>query len=173
MMALLRSKRTMFILAGVVIVGMVVSAGIGLFNAIGSAPVAAPPAQSQQDGGQGGSGQNRNQPPNTDVLGEAPSGLQYRSDAEQDVYCEGTECVRLVRVMTEEGELPEDSRDTVLTVVSHLTEQGWEEQNPQGAPAEQIFLSNGEYLLADTSAHDDSEAAPTLMLGDASGPTTP
>ncbi|WP_026122892.1 hypothetical protein [Nocardiopsis halotolerans] len=173
MMALLRSRRTMFILAGVVIVGMVVSAGIGLFNAIGSAPVAAPPAQYQQGGGQGGSGQSRNQPPDADVLGEAPSGLRYTSDAEKDVYCEGTECVRLVRVMTEEGELPEDSRETVLAVVDHLTGQGWEEQHPQGAPAEQIFLSNGEYMLADTSAHDDPGTAPTLMLGDASGPTAP
>ncbi|WDZ91288.1 hypothetical protein [Nocardiopsis sp. HUAS JQ3] len=173
MMGLLRSRRTMFVLVGLVVVGLVVSAGIGLFNAIGSVPVASPPPpQGQQDGGRGGA-PSQNTPPDVDVLGQAPSGLRYVSDPEADVYCEGTECVRLVMVMTEDGELTEDSRETVDTVVSHLLGRGWEEQEPQGAPAEQVFLSDGEHMLADTSAHDESESPATLMLGDASGPQTP
>ncbi len=172
MMGLLRSRRTMFVLVGLVVVGLVVSAGIGLFNAIGSAPVASPPPQGQPDGGQGGA-PSQNPPPDVDVLGQAPSGLTYVSDPEADVYCEGTECVRLVMVVTEDGELTEDSRETVDTVVAHLLDQGWEEQEPQGAPEEQVFLSDGDHMLADTSAHDEPESPATLMLGDASGPETP
>lgn len=172
MMGLLRSRRTMFVLVGLVVVGLVVSAGIGLFNAIGSAPVASPPPQGQPDGGQGDA-PPQNPPPDVDVLGQAPSGLTYVSDPEADVYCEGTECVRLVMVVTEDGELTEDSRETVDTVVTHLLDQGWEEQEPQGAPEEQVFLSDGDHMLADTSAHDEPESPATLMLGDASGPQTP
>lgn len=172
MMGLLRSRRTMFVLVGLVVVGLVVSAGIGLFNAIGSAPVASPPTQGQPDGGQDGA-PPQNPPPDVDVLGQAPSGLTYVSDPEADVYCEGTECVRLVMVVTEDGELTEDSRETVDTVVAHLLGRGWEEQEPQGAPEEQVFLSDGDHMLADTSAHDEPESPATLMLGDASGPETP
>ncbi|MFD6948725.1 hypothetical protein A6A08_15280 [Nocardiopsis sp. TSRI0078] len=176
MMALLRSRKTMFVLAGLVVVGLVVSAAVGLFNAIGTAPVATPPqGQGPQDGGQGpqDGGAAPEAPPDTDVLGQAPSGLAYVSDPEGDVYCEQGECVRLVMVMTEGGELPEDSRETVETVVSHLTERGWEEQQPQGARADQVFLSDGEHMLADTSAHDDPESPAVLMLGDAGEAATP
>ncbi|WP_223830403.1 hypothetical protein [Nocardiopsis quinghaiensis] len=172
-MTLLRSRKTMFVLVGLVVVGLVVSAAVGLFNAIGTAPVATPPqGQGQQDGGQG-TGQAPGSPPDADVLGQAPSGLSYVSDPEADVYCEQDECVRLVMVMTQDGELPEDSRGVVETVASHLTERGWEEQQPQGAPAGQVFLSDGEHILADTSAHEDPESPPVLMLGDAGEAVTP
>lgn len=173
MMALLRSRKTMFVLVGLAIVGLVVSAAVGLFNAIGTAPVTAPPQeQGPQDGGRGAA-PPPNAPPNVEVLGQAPSGLSYASDPEADVYCEGTECVRLVMVMTADGELPEDSQESVETVVEHLTERGWEEQRPQGAPAGQTFLSNGDYMVADTSSHDDPESPAMLMLGEAGGDSTP
>ncbi|WP_159944748.1 MULTISPECIES: hypothetical protein [unclassified Nocardiopsis] len=171
MMALLRSRRTMFVLVGLVVVGLVVSAAIGLFNAIGTAPVTAP-QQEQQQNGDRGTGQAPAAPPDAGVLGQAPPGLAYVSDPEADVYCEGTECVRLVMVMTEDGELPEDSRASVEAVADQLTARGWEEQRPQGAPADQLFLSDGEHILADTSSHDDPESAAMLMLGDAGGDTT-
>ncbi|MEE2039126.1 hypothetical protein Q8791_18080 [Nocardiopsis sp. CT-R113] len=170
MMALLRSRRTMFILASVVIVGLVVSAGLGLFNAIGSAPTspAAPPQGQGQEGqgGQGG-GPSPAAPPEVDVLGQAPAGLSYVSDPEADVYCEQNECVRLVMVLTEGGELPEDSRDTAEAVLSHLTERGWEEEAAQGAPEGRSFLTDGDHLLADTSSHDAADAPAMLMLGNA------
>ncbi|OOC55939.1 MULTISPECIES: hypothetical protein [Nocardiopsis] len=178
MMALLRSRKTMFVLSGLVVVGLVVSAAVGLFNAIGTAPAAAPPqGQGQQDGGQApqDGGQAPGTAPDVDVLGQAPSGLAYVSDPEADVYCEQDSCVRLVMVMTEDGELPEDSRETVETVVSHLTERGWEKQRPEGAREDQVFLSDGEHMLADTSSHDDPESPAVLMLGDAGDapPSTP
>ncbi|XKK41516.1 hypothetical protein HFP72_15085 [Nocardiopsis sp. ARC36] len=177
MMALLRSRNTMFVLAAVVIVGLVVSAGLGLFNAIGSAPTApAAPPQGQGQEGQGGQGTGPapDAPPDVDVLGQAPAGLSYVSDPEADVYCEQNECVRLVMVLTEGGELPEDSRESVETVLSHLAEHGWEEQSPQGAPEGRAFLTDGDHLLADTSSHDTADASAMLMLGNAEqAPATP
>jgi len=168
MMALLRSRKTMFVLAGVVIVGLVVSAGLGLFNAIGTTP-AAPPQQEQGQGQQGqGGGPAPDAPPDVDVLGQAPAGLSYVSDPEDDVYCEANECVRLVMVLTEDRELPEEeSRETVETVLGHLLERGWEEQRPEGAPEGQAFVTDGDHLLADTSSHDTADSPAMLMLGNA------
>ncbi|MFD3687986.1 hypothetical protein ACFWTE_24585 [Nocardiopsis sp. NPDC058631] len=172
MMALLRSRRTMFVLAAVVIVGLVVSAGLGLFNAIGSdptTPTAPPQGQGQQE--QGGEVPASAAPPDTDVLGQAPAGLSYVSDPEADVYCEEGECARLVMVLSEDGELPEDSREAAETVFAHLTEHGWEDQDPQGAPEGRAFLTDGDHLLADTSSHDAADAPAMLMLVNAGGVT--
>lgn len=165
MLTLLRSRKTMFVLAGVVVVGLVLSAGIGLFNAIGTAPASAPPQP--QDGGRGSAPPAADPPPDVEALGQAPSGLSYVSDQEDDVYCEATECVRLVMVMTEDGELTEDSSETIDTVVAHLTERGWQERDPEGAAEEQVFLSDGEHMVADTSSHGTDGSPATLMLGDA------
>ncbi|RKS06307.1 hypothetical protein DFP74_1935 [Nocardiopsis sp. Huas11] len=166
MKALLRSRRTMAVLVGVVVVGLIVSAAAGLFQAFATAPAVPPLEQTQ---GQEG-GPQPEEPPAASVLGEAPDGLSYTS-GENDVYCEELECVRLVRVLTEDGETTEDTEATVQEVYDHLLANDWLIMLPEGVespddvPLEQTVLTDQEVMVADSSQHEDEETPAVLMVG--------
>ncbi len=169
MMALLRSRRTMAVLVGVVVVGLIVSAAAGLFQAFATAPAVPPLEQAQ--GQQGAPGPRPEEPPAASALGEAPDGLSY-SSGENDVYCEELECVRLVRVLTEDGEPTGDTEATVQDVYDHLLADDWLIMLPEGVespddvPLNQTVLTDQEVMVADSSQHEDDETPAVLMVAD-------
>lgn len=175
MMALLRSRKAMFFLVGLVVVGLVVSGALGLFNAIATAPASAPAAPEGQSAPEAPDPADA---PGADVLGAAPPGLAYSSDPEDGVHCDALECVRLVAVLTEEGEAPEDSEEAVETVYHHLMDHGWKMMLPEGVESPddvyvgETFLTDGTTLIADSSDHGGGNSSAVLMLGNARLPSS-
>jgi hypothetical protein len=165
MMALLRSRTTMYVLATVVVVGLVVSAAVGLFNSLGAAPVA-----SQQSGQENGAPPAQApEVPDASTLGDPPPGLAYASHPEDDVYCRQEGCARLVTVLTEDEEITEDARATVEEVYDHLLDRDWKIMLPEGAespedvPVEQTVLTDETVMIADSSTGAAGEPA-VLMV---------
>ncbi|CAL9500860.1 hypothetical protein SUDANB121_03450 [Nocardiopsis dassonvillei] len=165
MMALLRSRTTMYVLASIVVVGLVVSAAVGLFNSIGAVSTGAP--QSGQEGG----APPAQEPdvPDVSSLGDPPSGLVYTSDPENGVYCQQQGCARLVTVLTEDDEPTEDPRATVQEVYDHLLDRDWKIMLPPGAespedvPPEQTVLTDDTVMIADSSTGNSGDPA-VLMI---------
>ncbi|MDT0328021.1 hypothetical protein [Nocardiopsis lambiniae] len=173
MMALLRSRTTMFVLVGIVVAGLVVSAAIGLFNSIGTAPVGGTAPQ----GGQGGAppgASSEPDVPDVSALGDPPSGLSYSSDPEADIYCEQQGCGRLVTVGAEEGETPEDSTAAVREIYEDLLDRDWkimlpsDVEDPEDLPLEEHVLTDGTVMVADSSPAGAD--GPTVLLLIGSGP---
>ena len=165
MMALLRSRTTMYVLASVVVVGLVVSAAVGLFNSLRAVPAKAP----QADRENGAPPVQAPDVPGTASLGTPPSGLSYVSDPEADVYCRPEGCARLVTVLTEDEEAAEDPGATVQEVYDHLLDRGWKIMLPEGAespddvPLEQTVLTDETVMVADSSTGAFGDPA-VLML---------
>jgi hypothetical protein len=159
----------MAVLVGVVVVGLIVSAAAGLFQAIATAPVTPPTEQPQ--GQQGAPGAEPQEAPPASVLGDAPDGLSYAS-GDNDVFCDETECVRLVQVLTEDGEPTDDTEGTVQDVYDHLLEEGWLIMLPEGVespddvPLSQTVLTDQDVMVADSSQHEDAGTPAVLMVGD-------
>lgn len=173
MMALLRSRKTMFVLVGLVVVGLVISGAIGLFQSFNAAPV----AQGEQGQGQGQQGtpegQQQEPPPDVDALGSPPSGFTYVD--QDEAHCNGSICFRLILVAGEEGEaLDMETDEAIGTVYEHLLANGWEQELPSEADSPDDIeltdsvLTDGEILVADSSSPGDS--VPVLMLGNAGMP---
>ncbi|WP_306367685.1 hypothetical protein [Nocardiopsis sp. CC223A] len=165
MMALLRSRTTMYVLASVVVVGLVVSAAVGLFNSLGSVPPGA-----QQTGQEGGAPPAQAPDvPEVSSLGDPPPGLSYTSDPEDGVYCRQEGCALLVTVLTEDGEITGDARATVREVYDHLLDRDWKIMLPEGAespedvPPEQTVLTDETVMIADSSTGAAGEPA-VLMV---------
>ncbi|WP_017615573.1 hypothetical protein [Nocardiopsis salina] len=177
MMALLRSRRTMFILAAVVIVGLVVSGGIGLVQSMSTvAQTEQGPGQGQEGGGQGGEGGPEPlEAPEAGVLGQAPTGLEYSSE-EDDVECVPAECIRLVSVMTTDEDADVSSDEAVEAVYDGLLEQNWGQLLPEGAeepddvPLSETIMTDGEVMVADATEHESDGAVAVLMVGNANPP---
>lgn len=174
MMALLRSRRTMFILAAVVIVGLVVSGGIGLVQSMSTvAQTEQAPGQGQEGGGEGGP--DPLEAPEAGVLGQAPTGLEY-SSAEDDVECTPAECIRLVSVMTTDEDADVNSDEAVESVYDGLLEQNWGQLLPEGAeepedvPLSETIMTDGEVMVADATEHESDGAVAVLMVGNANPP---
>ncbi|MGQ4267355.1 hypothetical protein [Nocardiopsis changdeensis] len=165
MMALLRSRTTMYVLASIVVVGLVVSAAVGLFNSLGAVPPGA------QQTGQEGTAPPAQAPdvPEASSLGDPPPGLAYVSAPETDVYCRQEGCARLVTVLTEDEEVTEDARATVQEVYDHLLDRDWKIMLPEGAespedvPPEQTVLTDETVMIADSSTGNAGDPA-VLML---------
>lgn len=174
MLAPLRSKKMMIILSVVVVVALVLTGGIGLFQALSTNPVAAPPPQ----GGQGQEGApDPLEAPEVDALGQAPAGLSY-SSADQDVHCNPAECVRLVQVLPEDEGSEADSEEVVEQVYEHLLDQNWGQLLPEGVeepadvPLGETMMTDGDVLVADSSEHGGSDSVAVLMLGNANQPAS-
>ncbi|MFL1378402.1 MULTISPECIES: hypothetical protein [unclassified Nocardiopsis] len=165
MMALLRSRTTMYVLASIVVVGLVVSAAVGLFNSLGTVPSGAP----QTGQGDGAPPARAADVPDVSLLGNPPPGLSYASDPEDDVYCRQEGCARLVSVLTEDGEATEDPRATVREVYDHLVDRDWMIMLPEGVespddlPLEQTVLTDQTVMVADSSTGAAGEPA-VLMV---------
>ncbi len=171
MMALLRSRRTMYVLVGLVVVGLVVSGAIGLFQSFNAPPVATSP-QDQQ--GQPGQGQQGDAPPEVDALGSPPSGFTYVD--QDEAHCAQGHCFRLIVVAGEDGEeLDGDAEESVAAVYEHLLANGWSQQLPPDAESTDdvelldSVLTDGTTLVADSTA-PSAGAVPVLMLGNAGMP---
>lgn len=173
---LLRSKKMMIILAVVVAVALVLTGGIGLFQALATNPVASPPPA--QDGQGQGEAPDPLEAPEIDVLGQAPSGLTYDSDEEEDVHCNPAECVRLVQVLPEDEGSEVDSEEAVEQVYGHLLDQNWGQLLPEGVeepddvPMSETIMTDGDVLVADSSEHGGSDSVAVLMLGNANQPAS-
>lgn len=176
MMALLRSRRTMFILAGVVIVGLVVSGGIGLVQSMSTVAQTEPaPEQGQPPGGgEGGEGEPL-EAPEAGALGQAPDGLEYSSE-DDDVECNPAECVRIVSVMSTDEDADVSSDEAVEAVYDQLLGQDWGQLLPEGAddpadvPQNETIMTDGEVMVADATEHESDGAVAVLMLGNANPP---
>lgn len=180
MMALLRSRKTMFVLVGLVVVGLVISGAIGLFQSFNAAPVAGPEGQGQQGQGEQGQGQQgspdgqqQEPPPEVDVLGSPPSGFTYVD--QDEAHCNGSICFRLILVAGEDGEeLDMETDEVVGTVYEHLLANGWNQELPPEADSPDDIaltdsvLTDGDILVADSSSPGDS--IPVIMLGNAGMP---
>ncbi|WP_116246327.1 hypothetical protein [Nocardiopsis sp. FIRDI 009] len=174
MMALLRSRRFTIALAVALVVGLVVSGALGLFHAL-RAPV--PTASPEPPASGAAQAPERLEAPDVDVLGDPPEGLSYVS-GDEDVQCTTAECVRLVRVVAEEGAPAADSEEAIESVYHHLLDANWGQLLPEGAespddvPLGETILSDGDVLVADSSDHDAEEATALLMLGNAVQPAS-
>ncbi|AFR10663.1 hypothetical protein [Nocardiopsis alba] len=173
MMALLRSRKTMYVLVGLVVIGLVVSGAIGLFQSFNSAPVATPGAQGQQPPPQA-QGEQPEPPPEVGALGSPPSGFTYVD--QDEAHCAQGQCFRLILIAGEEGEeLDVDANEAVETVYEHLLGNGWRQELPENAESSEDIaladsvLTDGETLVADSSA-PAAGAVPVLMLGNAGMP---
>ncbi|WP_193517916.1 hypothetical protein [Nocardiopsis kunsanensis] len=176
MMALLRSRRTMFILAGVVIVGLVVSGGIGLVRSLSTVAQTGPvPGQEEPGGGRQGEGADPLEAPEAGALGQPPNGLEYSSQ-EDDIECNPAECVRLVSVMSTDEDTDVSSDEAVESVYAQLLEQDWGQLLPEGAeepsdvPRSETIMTDGDVMVADATEHDSDGAVAVLMLGNANPP---
>ncbi|GHC98385.1 hypothetical protein GCM10007079_52680 [Nocardiopsis terrae] len=175
MMALLRSRRTLYVLVGLVVVGLVVSGAIGLFQSFNAPPVANPGGQGQQERpGQGQQGEQPDPPPDVGALGSPPSGLSYVD--QDEAHCAQGHCFRLILVAGEDGEeLDTETEEVIRSVYEHLLANGWEQELPPDAEsADDIaltdsVLTDGTTLVADSSA-PAADALPVLMLGNAGMP---
>lgn len=165
MMALLRSRMTMYILAALVTVGMVATGAVGLFT-MSSAPA---PESSTPEAPEG-SQQPPVPAPDMAELGEAPGDTSYTDIGQQ---CEGGECYRLVGITTEDL----DSEEAVDTVYDHLLNKGWAQTLPQGeddpdeVPTEQTHLTNGSVLLKGSTDPYGPDTTAGLMLAHAQPPS--
>ncbi|MEV2278376.1 hypothetical protein AB0I72_22590 [Nocardiopsis sp. NPDC049922] len=174
MMELLRSRRFKIALASAVVVGLVVSGALGLFQAL-RAPV--PPAPGEVPDSGAAQNQERLEAPDVDVLGDPPEGLSYVSE-DGDVRCSTAECVRLVRVVAAEGEEAPGSEEAITSVYDHLLDANWGQLLPEGAqspddvPLGETILTDGDVLVADSSEHDAEDATALLMLGNANPPSS-
>jgi len=173
MMALLRSRRLLYVLVGLVVVGLVVSGAIGLFQSFNSPPVA-PPAGGQGQQTPGQQGEQGEPPPEVGALGSPPSGFTYVDQAE--AHCSQGQCFRLIVIAGEEGEeLDGDPREAVRSVYEHLLSNGWRQELPQGVESEDdvelvdTVLTDDTTLVADSTGADP-DAPPLLMLGNAGTP---
>lgn len=176
MMELLRSRRTMFILAGVVIVGLVVSGGIGLLQSMSTVTQTDPaPEQGQPPGGGGGEETDPLEAPEASALGQAPDGLEYSSE-DDDVECNPAECVRIVSVMSTDEDADLSSEEAVEAVYDQLLGQDWGQLLPEGAeepsdvPQSETIMTDGEVMVADSTEHESDGAVAVLMLGSANPP---
>ncbi|WP_241474765.1 hypothetical protein [Nocardiopsis xinjiangensis] len=175
-MALLRSRRTMFILAGLVIVGLVVSGGIGLVRSMSTVAQTGPaPGQGQPGGGGEGEQTDPLEAPEAGTLGQAPDGLEYSSE-DDDVECNPAECVRIVSVMGTDEDTDVSSDEAVEAVYDQLRGQDWGQLLPQGAeepsdvPQSETIMTDGEVMVADATEHGSDGAVAVLMLGNANPP---
>ncbi|WP_067970367.1 hypothetical protein [Nocardiopsis trehalosi] len=165
MMALLRSRTTMFVLVGLVTVGLVATGAVGLFNAV-SAP---PPAGAAPEGGDAAA----IPAPPVDSLGAAPDGTSYTDLGEQ---CESGECYRLVGVTAEDDGT--DGEAAVDAVYGHLIDEGWArvlpdgEDAPEDVPMADSYLTDGSVLLRGSTTPYDTESTAGLMLVNAQLPAS-
>jgi hypothetical protein len=178
MMALLRSRRMLYVLVGLVVVGLVVSAAIGLYQSFTPPTPAAPGGDRGQQGqptqpGQGQGGQP-DPPPEVDSLGRPPSGFTYVD--EDEAHCSQGQCFRLIVIAGEDGqEFDGDAEEAVESVYEHLLGNGWrQELPPEVEPEDEIalvdsFLTDGTTLVAGFAA-SDADNLPVLMLGNAGPP---
>lgn len=178
MLTPLRSKKMMIFLSVVVVVALVLTGGIGLFRALSTNPVAAPPPQDGQEGHGQEEAPEPLEAPEVDALGQAPAGLTYTSD-DEDVHCNPAECVRLVQVLPEEEEGAEvGSEKTIEQVYDHLLDQDWGQLLPEGVeepadvPLSETMMTDGDVLVADSSEHGGSDSVAVLMLGNANQPAS-
>src|SRR5699024_5773039 len=177
MLTPLRSKKMMIFLSVVVVVALVLTGGIGLFQALATNPVAAPPPQDGREGHGQGEAPEPLEAPEVDALGQAPAGLTYTSD-DEDVHCNPAECVRLVQVLPEEEGSEVDSEKTIEQVYDHLLDQDWGQLLPEGVeepadvPLGETMMTDGDVLVADSSEHGGSDSVAVLMLGNANQPAS-
>ncbi|OLT28630.1 hypothetical protein BJF83_14700 [Nocardiopsis sp. CNR-923] len=174
MMEFLRSRRFKIALASVVVVGLVVSGALGLFQAL-RAPTPPAPVQTPDPGA--AQNQERSEAPDVDALGDPPEGLSYVS-GDADVRCSIAECVRLVRVVAAEGEQAPGSEEAIASVYDHLLGADWGQLLPEGAqspgdvPLGDTILTDGDVMVTDSSEHDARDATALLMLGNANPPAS-
>lgn len=176
MMALLRSRRMLYVLVGLVVVGLVVSGAVGLFQSFNAPSTAAPGADQGQQGqpGQGQQGDQPAPPPGVDSLGRPPSGYTYVD--QDEAHCAQGQCFRLIVIAGEDGqELDGDAQEAVESVYEHLLDNGWRQELPPQAESEDDIalvdsvLTDGTTLVADSTA-PSADALPVLMLGNAGMP---
>jgi hypothetical protein len=176
MMALLRSRRTLYVLVGLVVVGLVVSGAIGLFQSFNAPPVASLPQEQQgQPGqGQGQQGDQPEPPPEVGALGSPPSGFTYVD--QDEAHCAQDQCFRLIVIAGEDGEqLDADAEESVEAVYEHLLANGWRQELPPDAESTddvaltESVLTDGTTLVADSTA-PAADALPVLMLGNTGTP---
>lgn len=175
MMALLRSRRTLYVLVGLLVVGLVVSGAIGLFQSFNAPPGSSPDGQGQQgQQGQGQQGDQADPPPEVGALGSPPSGFTYVD--QDEAHCAQGHCFRLIVIADEDGEeIDGDAVESVEAVYEHLLSNGWRQELPPDAEsADDIaladsVLTDGTTLVADSTA-PSADALPVLMLGNAGMP---
>ncbi|WP_046469384.1 hypothetical protein [Allosalinactinospora lopnorensis] len=163
MMALLRSRRMLVILVGVVTAALIATGAVGLFNAM-RAPAPAPPSPPQ------GQGAEESAPaPEMDALGSAPDEVDYTDLGEE---CEGGECYRLVGI-TAEGL---DGDEAIEAVYGHLLDQEWGQvvpegsQEPEDVPETDTILTDGEVMVQGSSAPYAQDTTAGLILAHAQAP---
>ncbi len=157
MMALMRSRRTMAVMVGLVIVAMVATGAAGLFNALNTPPPEeqAPPEDA----------------PAVEALGGSPSTVGYVDLGQQCRSGQAGrpgECYRTVGLQPAEGE-DVGTDDALEAVRGHLLDNGWEPLVPQGTDpedvaADEFVLSDGSVMaMASPVPSDDATPAAVVL----------
>ncbi|RNL84349.1 hypothetical protein [Halostreptopolyspora alba] len=150
MLSKLRSRRPLALLVGVVIVAMVATGAVGLFDAMlaDDSPQRGQEEPPQRERGGPDATTDPEPAPDLDALGDPPEEVSYEDASEN---CELGECYRVVGV-TGDGLGQEE---TVEAVANHLLDQGWGQvdpsgREPSGVPASETILSDGEVMIQGT-----------------------
>ncbi|MFC4565072.1 hypothetical protein ACFO4E_24720 [Nocardiopsis mangrovi] len=164
MLALLRSRATMYITAALVTLGLVATGAVGLFNALNAPP--------QPDAAPGAGATPSGPPaPPLDAIGEAPGGAAYADLGEQ---CQNGECFRLVGITADDESA--DGTEVIDTVYGHLLDEGWARVPPPGvddpddAPMADSYLTDGSVMLQGSTEPFAPGSTAGLMLGHAQEP---
>ncbi|MDA8369120.1 MAG: hypothetical protein M0026_04550 [Nocardiopsaceae bacterium] len=170
MMAQLRSKTAMYVLATLTTLGLVATGAAGLFNAL-SAP--APPEASSDAAATA----DPVPAPSMEELGKAPGGTSYTDLGEQ---CQTSECFRLVGITSEEEDA--DGEAAAEAVHEHLLDRGWatvlppeeggEAADPDDVPITESYLTNGSVMVQVSTTPYDTESTAGLMLAHAQAPSS-
>ncbi|MDA2806948.1 hypothetical protein [Nocardiopsis suaedae] len=154
----MRSRRTMAVMVGLVIVAMVATGAAGLFNALST-----PPPQEDQAPPEDA--------PAMEALGGSPSTVGYVDLGQQCRSGQGGqpgECYRTVGLQPAEGEEIE-AEDALEDVRGHLIDDGWEPLVPQGTDpedvsAEEFVLSDGSVMAMASPVPADSSTPAAVVL---------
>ncbi|MFC7326306.1 hypothetical protein [Marinactinospora rubrisoli] len=157
MMALLRSRRAMLILVGLVTVGLVSTMAVGLVNGWGAQPSGQEPAAQAEPA------------PDLSVLGDAPDGVEYTDLGQQ---CDVSECYRPVALTSDSAE----GEQAVEAVYNHLLDAGWGRMLPQGAtdpedvPLTDSALTDGSVIVQGSAQPYTEDSTAGLILAHAGAP---
>lgn len=157
MMALLRSRRLLVALVGVVILSLVITMAVGLIT-------------SRQE--PEGSGEPPPPAPDMSALGAEPARVHYVDLGEQ---CTATECFRVVGVESEDL----DSEESLETIYTTLLDRGYGrmlppgEDDPEAVDWADSALTDGEVVIQGGATPVAEDTVSHLILVHASPPATP
>lgn len=159
MMGLLRSRKTMLVLVGLIIVGMVATGAVGVISSLNSPS----PEEQQEPSAQA-------EAPSLQVLGDPSAPLTYVDLGQecQQQPGQAADCFRTVGLDAGGEEL--SAEEALSSARGDLEDSGWQEVVPEGAedeelPEHEYSLTDGESIvMASSVPHGDAVPASLVLF---------